>query len=53
MQVKCNAFLESSQEELQVCFGSHLNWRSEQIVMTSQIPRNPNRDNFGTPPWES
>jgi hypothetical protein len=21
--------------------------------MTSQSPENPNRDNFGTPPWES
>jgi hypothetical protein len=53
VQVECDTHLESSQGELQVCFIPHLNRRFEQRVMTSQSPRNPNRDNFGTPPWES
>ncbi len=29
------------------------NRRSEQEVMDAQSPESPNRDNFGTPPWES
>jgi hypothetical protein len=45
--------LESSQRELQDCFRIHPNPRSEQEVMDAQSPRSPNRDNFGTPPWES
>jgi hypothetical protein len=53
VQVECNRPLESSQGELQVCFRPHPNQRSEQRVMTSRSLRNPNRDNFGTPPWES
>jgi hypothetical protein len=51
--VKCDTPLERSQGELQVCFRPHPNWRSEQRVMNSQSPGSPNRDNFGTPPWES
>ncbi len=45
--------LESSQRELQDCFRPHPNPRSEQEIMDAQSPRSPNRDNFGTPPWES
>jgi hypothetical protein len=53
VQVKCNTPLESSQGELQVCLRPHPNRRSEQRVTNSQNPGNPNRDSFGTPPWES
>jgi hypothetical protein len=53
VQVECNTPLESSQGELQVCFRPHPNWRSEQEVTNAQSPRNPNRDSFGTPLWES
>jgi hypothetical protein len=44
---------KSSQGELQVCFRPCPDRRFEQRVMTSWSPRTPNRDNFGTPPWES
>jgi hypothetical protein len=50
VQVVCNTPLESSRRELQVCFKLHSNWRSEQRVISGG---NLNRDNFGTPPWES
>ncbi len=53
VQVECDTSLESSQGELQVFFRPHPNRRSEQRVMNSQNPRNPNWDNFRTPPWES
>jgi hypothetical protein len=53
VQRECNTTLESSQRELKVCFRPHPNSRSEQRVMNSQSPKSPNRDNFGTPPWES
>jgi len=52
-QVKCDTPLESSWGKLQVCFRPHPNWRSDKRIMISQSPGNPNRDNFGTPPWES
>jgi len=39
--------------ELQVCFRTHPNWRSKLGVVSSQSPGSPNRDSFGTPPWES
>jgi hypothetical protein len=45
--------LESSPRELQDCFRPHPNSRSEQEVMDAQSPGSPNRDSFGTPPWES
>ncbi len=45
--------LENSQRELQDCFRSHPNWRSEQEVMDAQSLGIPTRDSFGTPPWES
>jgi len=51
--VECDRPLESSQGELQVCFRPHPNRRFEQRVMNSQSPKNPNQDNFRTPPWES
>ncbi len=53
VQVKCDTLLESSRRELQVCFRPHLNWRSEQKVISSQSAGNPNRDSFETLPWES
>jgi len=53
VQVECNTPLESSQRELQVYFRPHPNRRSEQRVMTSQSLGSPNRNSFGTPPWES
>jgi hypothetical protein len=53
VQMKYNTPLESSQGELQICFRPHPNQRSHLEVMSSQRPRSSNRDNFGTPPWES
>jgi hypothetical protein len=53
MQVECDTMLERPQGELQVCFKPHPNRRFGQRVMTLQSPGSPNRDNFGTPPWES
>jgi hypothetical protein len=53
VQVDCDTLLESSWGELQVCFRPHPNRRSELRVMSSQSPKSPNWDNFGTPPWES
>jgi hypothetical protein len=45
--------LERSERELQDCFRPHPNRRFEKEVMDAQSPGSPNRDNFGTPPWES
>jgi hypothetical protein len=53
VQVECDIPLESSQGELQLCFRPHPNRRSEQKVMIVQSLGSPNRDIFGTPPWES
>jgi hypothetical protein len=53
MQVKCDTLLESSWGELRLCFRLHPNRRSEQRVMIVQNLGSPNRDSFGTPPWES
>jgi hypothetical protein len=53
VQVKCDTQLESSRQELQVCFRIHPNPRSEQRIMSSQSGGNSNRDSFETPPWES
>ncbi len=53
VQVECNTPLESSRRKIQVYFRPHLNWRSEQGVMTLQSPGSLNRDNFRAPPWES
>ncbi len=53
VQVECNTPLERFWGDIQVCFTPHPNQRSELGVMIFQSPGNPNRDNFGTPPWES
>jgi hypothetical protein len=53
VQVVCDTPLENSWQELQVCFSPHPNRRSKQKVITSQSGGSPNRDSFGTPPWES
>jgi hypothetical protein len=53
VQVKCDTPLESSRQELQVCVRPHPNWMSEQKVISLQSGGSPNRDNFGTLPWES
>jgi hypothetical protein len=45
--------LESSRGELQLWFRPHSNWRSEPRGMSAQSPKNPTRDSFGTPPWDS
>ncbi len=36
-----------------MCFKPHPNPRSEQRVMSPQSGGSPNRDGFGTSPWES
>jgi len=53
VQMECDTPLESSWEELQVCFSLHPNSRSELGFMSSQSPGSPNWDSFGAPPWES
>jgi hypothetical protein len=53
VQVECDTPLKSPWGELQVCFRPHPNRRSKLGVMSSQSFRSPNRDSFGTPPWES
>jgi hypothetical protein len=45
--------LESSWRELQDWFRARPNRRSRREVMMAQSPKSPNRDNFGTPLWES
>jgi hypothetical protein len=45
--------LESFQGRIQVYFRPYPNRRFEQRIMTSQSLGSPNRDSFGTPPWES
>jgi hypothetical protein len=45
--------LESSQGKLQLCLRPHPNRRSKQRVMIVPSPESPNRNNFGTLPWES
>jgi hypothetical protein len=50
---ECDTPLKRFQGELQVCFRPCPDLRSEQRVMTLWSPNSPNRDNFGTPPWES
>jgi len=52
-QVVYNMLLESSQGELQYWFRPRPNRRSGREVIIIQSPENPNRDNFGTPLWES
>jgi len=52
-QVKCNTPLESSRGELQLWFRPYPDSSSGRKVMNAQSPKSPNRDSFGTPPWES
>ncbi len=44
---------ESSQQELQLCFRIHCNWRSAREVISPQICKRPSCGNFKTPTWES
>jgi len=53
LQKECDRALESSLRELQLWLRSHSNKRSELGDMSSQSPRSPTWDSFGTPPWES
>jgi hypothetical protein len=53
MQVECDTPLKSYQGKIQVYFRSHPNRRWGREVMNAQSLRSPNRDNFGTPLWES
>ncbi len=53
VQVEYKTPLESFQGELQVYFRPHPNRRFELRVMSSQSFGSPNRDSFGTPPYES
>jgi hypothetical protein len=53
VQVKCDTPLESSRWELQLWFKPYPNPNSGREVMIVQSPGSPNRDSFGTPPWES
>jgi len=45
--------LERSQEELQLWFRPHSDWRSELGDMSVQSLGSSTWDSFGTPPWES
>ncbi len=45
--------LESFRRELQVWFKARPNLSLGREVMNAQSPGSPNRDSFGTPPWES
>jgi hypothetical protein len=45
--------LESSQGQLQYWFRPRPDQRLGREVIVVQSPRSPNRDNFGTPLWES
>jgi len=53
VQVKCDTPLKSSQGELQLWFRPRPDPSLGRGVMSVQSPGNPNRDNFGTPLWES
>ncbi len=50
---KCDMALESSRGDLQLWLRPHSNWILQSGDMSSQSPKTPTRDNFGTPPWES
>jgi hypothetical protein len=49
VQVACHISVKSSQQELQFCFGHHLNQRFEQKVIGLQNPGSPNFGNFEIP----
>jgi hypothetical protein len=50
---KCDMALESSWRELQLWFNPRPDPSLGREVMNAQSPESPNRDNFGTPLWES
>jgi hypothetical protein len=50
---ECNRALESSRGELQLWFKPRPDRRLGREVMVAQSPRNPNRDSFEIPLWES
>jgi hypothetical protein len=49
VQVACDTPLESSRQELQLCFRPHLDRRSKREVIAPQSCGTSNLDNFGTP----
>jgi hypothetical protein len=53
VQVNCDTPLKSSRRELQLSFRPHPDSSLGREVMSAQSPGNPNRDDFGTPLWES
>jgi len=53
VHVVCHIPLETSWWKLQLCFRSHLNWRSTHKVICLQICGSPNFGNFETTTWES
>ncbi len=53
LQQECDMALESSQQELQLCFKPRPNPSLGREVMNAQSPGSPNQDSFGTPLWES
>jgi hypothetical protein len=53
VQVERDMPLESSRGGLQVWFRLRPDQRSGREIMVAQSPESPNRDNFGTPLWES
>jgi hypothetical protein len=53
LQRKCDMALNNSRGELQLWFKPRPNLSLGREVMNAQSPGSPNRDNFGTPPWES
>jgi hypothetical protein len=53
LQKECDITLKISRGELQLWFRPHSNRRSKLGYMSSQSPKSPTRDSFGTPPWES
>jgi len=50
---KCDTALKSSRGELQLWFRPRCDPTLQSGVMSSQKSRDSNRDNFGTPTWES
>jgi hypothetical protein len=53
VQVKCDTPLKISWGELQLWFKPRPDPSLGREVMNAQSPGSPNRDNFGTPLWES
>jgi hypothetical protein len=51
VKVVCDIPLEISWQGLQLCFKSHLNWRSSCKVMGPQSHESPNFGKFKTPTW--